>query len=298
MISNLEPGQSYVVAVSGGVDSVVLLDMLSQAKPDSTCLMVAHFDHGLRGNSSDDAQFVQNLSQQYGLKFHVGHGHLKPKTSEATARKARYDFLKGVVAQENAIALLTAHHQDDFLETAILNFYRGSHRRGLVSLKSSQHILRPLLQMTKAEIVAYAQKHQLAWCEDATNYDLQPLRNRIRWQITPNIKPSQRQQLLAACQQLTEANQKLDIFLKGYLSHHSYRRLGKVFSRSWFNSLDHNQACEIVATWLIENQIGDYSQNQIEYIVVKLKTLRPGKMIEVSSFQKIQLTKRCLRLEF
>ena len=114
----LKPGK-YVLAVSGGVDSMTLLDVLS--KNTELDLVVAHFNHGIRDDSSEDEKLVLEAARKYNLSVRLGHARLGPKASEADARQARYIFLHSVVRQEDAKALITAHHQDDMLETAILN---------------------------------------------------------------------------------------------------------------------------------------------------------------------------------
>ena len=293
---NLPAGQTYVVAVSGGVDSAALLDMLVRSSAKEG-LVVAHFDHGIRPESALEAAFVGRLAKKHGLTFVAGAAELGHGASEARAREARYGFLEDVRQQHRAVAIVLAHHQDDFLETAIMNFRRGSRRRGLVSLQSTKTRLRPLLGWRKSEIIAYARSRQLKWHEDDSNQDVRYLRNYVRQTIMPRLKEEERTRLLSVCAELAELNRQLDELLENYLRLRSYRRQGRVFSRSWFERFSHEEACEIVATWLIQYKVRDYTQNQINYIVVKLKTLRPGKMIVVGSDQTIRLTKRCLRLE-
>ena len=291
----LEADKTYVVAVSGGVDSVVLLDMLVKARRGR--LVVAHFDHGMRSESAEEASFVAGLARDHGLKFVAGQGHLAAGASEAEARRLRYDFLEEAREQNAGAALVLGHHQDDFLETAIINFHRGSHRRGLVSLKSTAGRLRPLLDLSKQEIVAYARRQGLQWREDSSNADASYLRNYVRLKIMPRLDAGRRRRLLANCAALAEANDRLDAFLDEYLRRRSYRRQGRVFSRGWFNRLGETEAREVVASWLIQYRVSDYSRKQIDYIVVKLKTLAAGKTIVVGTGKTIRLTKRCLRLE-
>ena len=292
----LEADKTYVVAVSGGVDSVVLLDMLIRSQRPGR-LVVAHFDHGMRPESVEEAAFVAALARHHGLKFVAGQGHLPASAGEAEARRLRYAFLEKVRDQNAAAGLVLGHHQDDFLETAIINFHRGSHRRGLVSLKSTAGRLRPLLNLSKQEILAYARRHKLQWREDSSNADTSYLRNYVRWQIMPRLDADGRRRLLEACAVLADANNRLDAFLADYLRHRSYRRQGRVFSRGWFNGLGEAEAREVVASWLIQYRVNDYSRKQIDYIVVKLKTLAKGKTIVVGTGKTIRLTKRCLRLE-
>lgn len=297
-VAALKPRQTYVIAVSGGVDSVVLLNILVKNIPSSSTLVVAHLDHGIRSNSTRDCLFVKELAKQYKLKFETDKANLGVDASEATARTARYKFLNQVVKNHKGAILITAHHLDDFFETVVINFHRGCHRRGLVSLKSSEQLLRPLMRVSKQQIIDYAQKHQLDWVEDATNHDLKYLRNYIRHKIINKLTVKQRAELLKLCDELISSNQELDQFLDNYLKYKSYRFKGEVFSRRWFNQLNHTQACEVVATWLIKSGLKNYTQIQINYIVVKLKTLKPGKIIVVNPSREIKLTKRSLRLNF
>lgn len=166
----------YVVAVSGGVDSVVLLDMLVKAGEHE--LVVAHFDHGIRNESADDANFVAGLAAQYGLPFKVTQGHLGSAASEELARNKRYEFLKGL-ADSEAAKLVTAHHSDDVVESIAINLTRGTGWRGLAVLNDSA-IERPLIDVTKAQLYDYALSQGLEWVEDETNQSYRYLRNRLR----------------------------------------------------------------------------------------------------------------------
>lgn len=170
---------NYLLAVSGGVDSVVLLDMFSKTKHH---LIVAHVDHGIRGeDSAADARFVGALASKYGLPFVSTELHLSHAASEETARKARYKFLF-VQAAEHRATLVTAHHQDDAVETIALNISRGTGWRGLATLSRAE-LLRPLIGLTKQQIYRYAVKYHLEWVEDATNRQDVYSRNRLRWVI-------------------------------------------------------------------------------------------------------------------
>ncbi|MGB3945756.1 MAG: tRNA lysidine(34) synthetase TilS [Candidatus Saccharimonadales bacterium] len=166
----------YVVAVSGGVDSVVLLDML--VKTGEHELVVAHFDHGIRNESTDDANFVAGLAAQYGLPFKVTQGHLGSAASEELARNKRYEFLKGL-AESEAAKLVTAHHSDDVVESIAINLTRGTGWRGLAVLNDSA-IERPLIDVSKAQLYDYALSRGLEWVEDETNQSDRYLRNRLR----------------------------------------------------------------------------------------------------------------------
>src|SRR5690606_41547248 len=110
-------------AVSGGIDSVVLLDMLSHVP--GLKLVVTHFDHGIRPDSAQDAVFVEELAAHYGLPFETKRVELGTKASEELARRHRYAFLRDVAARYNA-KIITAHHADDVIETVAINHIRGT----------------------------------------------------------------------------------------------------------------------------------------------------------------------------
>ena len=166
---------NYVVAVRGGVDSVVLLDMMSRL-PDVR-LIVAHFNHGIRNDAEHDARFVERLAEKYGAAFETAAVALGPEASEDEARRYRYAFLRKLAKRYGA-QLVTAHHSDDLVESVVINVTRGTGWRGLAVMNSD--VLRPLLGMTKQELIDYALKHGLEWHEDSTNASDKYLRNRIR----------------------------------------------------------------------------------------------------------------------
>lgn len=186
MVISPVPSGTYVIAVSGGVDSVVLLDVLMQ-RQDIT-LIVAHLDHGIRGDSADDARLVEELTKKYGCHFELRILALGPHASEELARNARYKFLQECRIKYNADAIITAHHQDDVLETIIINLIRGTGWRGLVSLRSHDGLLRPLLNSSKEDIVRYGYDNNLQWREDSTNMDTAYLRNYVRHTIMPSVR--------------------------------------------------------------------------------------------------------------
>lgn len=198
----------YVLAVSGGIDSVVLLDRAAHdaefrsvnypgaAFPDD--FMVAHFDHGIRGDeSAADAAFVRDLAKSYSVRFVSKQGHLAKTTSEEQARTARYEFLSQA-CRDNDAMLVTAHHQDDLVETVVINLIRGTGWRGLAPMAgvvAGQKILRPLLGWTKFQITSYALEHNLSWREDATNASLLYFRNRVRL-VLQSAEPKRLSQLI------------------------------------------------------------------------------------------------------
>jgi tRNA(Ile)-lysidine synthase len=279
----LESGK-YIIAVSGGVDSVVLLHMLTADK--DLDLVVAHFDHGIRPDSADDANFVASLAEQYGLPFVTERVELGPDASEADARQKRYDFLQSVRRKNNAKAIATAHHQDDVIETALLNLVRGTKRRGLVSLKSTDEIKRPLLHMTKDEIKNYAVQNKLEWREDSTNQEQKYQRNKIRSIIKNSLTPENRQNIIKLLQTVQEHNDRIERATQEFLQAQPEDTLDKEL----LNSLPAELAHEVVAAWLRKNKL-NFDTKTLERIVTGAKNLNNGSQIDVQQNHYCLLSK-------
>lgn len=180
----------YIVAVSGGVDSVVLLDLLVRSGHD---VVVAHVDHGMRLESASDARFVAALAKRYGVPCEEYQAALGEGASEATARQARYAFLFDC-ARRHGGQLATAHHRDDVVETIALNVQRGTRWRGLANM-NHELIARPLAGWTKADMYDYAAVRRLEWVEDASNNTLRYTRNRLRRRISAQLSKKSQWQL-------------------------------------------------------------------------------------------------------
>ncbi|MCL2085958.1 tRNA lysidine(34) synthetase TilS, partial [Candidatus Saccharibacteria bacterium] len=175
----MNPGSKTVIlAVSGGGGSVVMLDYAMRYEVfGGREIMVAHFDHGIREDSSQDLEFVRGLAERHGLKFVFAEGKLGKGVSEEKARKARYGFLKSLGGE-----LWTAHHYDDALETVAINLIRGTGWRGLAVLgdASVRRFFIEFGKWGKKEVLEYARVNNLGWREDSTNADDRYLRNRVR----------------------------------------------------------------------------------------------------------------------
>lgn len=183
----------YLVAVSGGVDSMVLLHLMTQLSFPFT---VAHCNFQLRGDESDfDAQFVVNQCKTYGIKcysklFSTREYAAQHRYSiQEAARNLRYQWFEELIQITEAHHLLTAHHLDDLLETILWHLARGTGLKGLLGIPSQRGpFLRPLLQYPKEEIKKYATKHQITYREDLSNEEDKYKRNYIRQHIVPAFK--------------------------------------------------------------------------------------------------------------
>lgn len=280
-----------MVAVSGGVDSMVLLDMLKHTS--GLELIVAHFDHGIRPDSTEDRRLVQRVAAAHGLAFCFEEGKLGPGASEAQARAARYDFLERIRQQEGARSIVTAHHQDDLLETMILNLLRGTGRKGLAPLGDRPAVLRPLLHASKAELVDYARSHHLAWHEDNTNADDRYARNYVRHHLLPKLGPEARARLLELAEQTRRTNAELDSALVGLLPSGAANQL----DRRLFIRLPHAASKELLASWLRLNGIAQFDAPLLERVTVAAKTQVPGAIIDLIGGARIRVAKGVLALE-
>lgn len=181
-----------ILAVSGGIDSVVMLDYLARNSKEP--LFVAHFDHGIRSNSHEDAEFVECLSKKYKLPFACAHAKLGKGCSEATAREARYDFLNQL-AKKHSATICVAHHADDVIESIAINLLRGTGWRGLTPMQKPE-IERPLRTWRKSDIYRYAAERSLSFRQDPTNVEDNYLRNRVRAKML-ELPEKSKQELLS-----------------------------------------------------------------------------------------------------
>ena len=288
---DVQPG-TYVVAVSGGVDSMALLHML-QRRPGLK-LIVAHYDHGVRPGSRLDRQLIQQLARYHGSQFVYEEGNLGPRVSEEKARKARYEFLQRVRHASAADAIITAHHQDDVLETAVHNLLRGTGRRGMISLRSRPDIQRPLLHMSKAQLKAYAKDQGLVWREDSTNTDLRYMRNYIRHKLLPRFSRGQREELLQHIHSLQSSHEELERELDNHL--HLHPAMDRL-DRHWFIMLPHAVAREVLLVWLRRFGVEDISSAMLERLVMSAKTYLPGQQADVDKKHVLQVGKNLLALD-
>jgi tRNA(Ile)-lysidine synthase len=295
-----------VLAISGGVDSVALLDMVMKGKLPLQApflqdlisrrddITVAHFDHGIRDNSADDAELVKNLSAKYKIECVVGRGQLGKNVSEQLARQKRYEFLRslrgargdaaiqkkthGLPRQtslsRNDIAIVTAHHQDDLLETVVMNLIRGTGWRGLAPFWSDD-ILRPLLNMPKAEIVNYAIENNLEWVEDETNYSLQYFRNRVR-DFVVCMPIEQRQQLLELSQKQVKLRAEIEKILRHCECSEAIQRGSPRFARDDITTLPENVAIEVLRKITDEK----LTTPQLKRLLKNLKIAKSGDIFQ------------------
>jgi tRNA(Ile)-lysidine synthase len=185
-----------VVAVSGGADSVALLSAVAASQPTGG-LVVAHLNHQLRGVDSDaDAAFVARLLPElpHQIESIDVRAAAQRENLEATARRLRYDFLGRVSHSAGATWLATGHTRDDQAETVLHRLIRGTGLRGLRGIAAARELspgvrlVRPLITVSRDEVIAYLRAVGQSWCEDETNRDTAFTRNRIRHELLPVLR--------------------------------------------------------------------------------------------------------------
>ncbi|HLH29697.1 MAG TPA: tRNA lysidine(34) synthetase TilS [Terriglobia bacterium] len=179
-------GDRVLVGVSGGADSVCLALVLKEL---GFQIGIAHVNHGLRGNESDeDERFTATLAQRLGVPYFARRVLLMGGNVEAAGRDARRDFLAELVAASGFTKIALAHTENDRVETFFLNLLRGSGPEGLVSMAAvSGRIVRPLIEVSRTAVEAYLRERNHSWRDDASNLDLTFARNRLRHDVIPRL---------------------------------------------------------------------------------------------------------------
>jgi len=188
-----EPGHRVGVAVSGGVDSVCLLHVLRELAPRwNLRLTVLHLNHGLRGRESDeDAEFVRGLAAQFELPFLAAQAGLSPDAEnlEQAARDARLAFFRDAMAEHGLNRVAVGHTRSDQAETVLFRLLRGAGTAGLAGIRpvTSIGIVRPLLEVDRAQVEPFLRERRATWREDSSNRSRQFARNRIRHELLPAL---------------------------------------------------------------------------------------------------------------
>jgi len=190
-------GDSILVAVSGGADSICMLDVLVSLKEEFQIkISVAHLNHMLRGEEAyRDEKFVQSICKAYQVPYHVTRIDItklsadKRCSVEEAGRIARYEFFQQLKAEYNINCIATAHNKNDNVETVLMRLMRGTSIHGLggIPSKNDSGVIRPLLHATREEIEGYIRSHNLSYVVDRTNLENSYTRNKIRNQLLPYI---------------------------------------------------------------------------------------------------------------
>ncbi len=285
---------SVVVAVSAGVDSMALLNLMINL-PDSCRpnIIVAHVNHQLREQSREEEAYVRDFCKNHQLQLFVKKWpkEMHPKQGmENAARKFRYDFFAAVMKKTNAKFLITAHHGNDQAETVLMKLIRGSFIKHISGIQSSRkfadgYLVRPLLSFSKANLRKYAKRNHIKWYEDETNHQLDVFRNRIRNRILPMLSNENSQvveHIDEFSEQLSRMNRQNEYFF--------YQLMDKLkdddenLELSQWQQLPHDIQWGVIE-YLLVDYLGDNFNESLVQEIIRLLTneKKPQGNVELSN---------------
>lgn len=289
-----------IVAVSGGVDSMVLLDMCVK-KFGRENVVVAHFDHCARPSSRTDRIFVQNFCQARNIEFVYSEAKrdMNEHLSEEMARDLRYNFFAQVQKKYSTDEILAAHHLDDLVESVAINLLRGTGWRGLAVMNSSK-VKRPFLNgefgkiYDRRDILKYAAENEVYYRQDPTNTEDTYMRNRVR-QATFTMPREEKERLLVLrdkqCELKMEVAKIVDAIMSELTSEKAWQKTEGALAvpREVFRKIDDEVAMELVETLVRERldlkctrpQLKDFLQAIREYMPGKVFNLPKNKLVKM-----------------
>lgn len=278
---DLDQKDSYLLAVSGGIDSMVLMHAMARVKPQAR-IRVAHYHHGTSKNSEQTkyrdhvADFVKHKISELNQGRNSGPAiefifdrSDRELLSEADMRESRWQFLyKNRLSLDEPI--LTAHHLDDWFETALLKMLRGTSMEGVAAFQTwNSEIFRPFLNLSKEDLVRYAIQNKIESLDDPSNLNPDYLRNWIREKWLPDLEERQSGSVANMSRSLLgiiEEFQKTSTFeVKFYEG-----RIEQGIDRSWFLGLSQQEQLKAIALFLKNNQIFEFTRGQLEEIKKRL----------------------------
>ncbi len=272
----ISQGESVVVAVSGGADSMALLHVLLQLKEEwNLSLIVAHVNHCLRGEESDrDQAFVEDICNQWNLPCRVAKEDMlafsqaSGRGVEEASRGFRYAFFQQTAPHPVEGKIATAHTADDNAETVLLNLVRGTGVTGLAGIPPTGRIIRPLMECSREMVEEYCERHKIPFVTDSTNLQDDYRRNQIRHHVIPALK-QQNPSFLQAITRMTQANRRDSRFLL---------ELGKeLLDRSRrgdeYDAVLLQQAPEVPLTYAVKTWLRSMGLDESAYHLEKIKTM-------------------------
>lgn len=323
-------GSGLVVAVSGGIDSSVLLAVVARLASELRLRpAVAHVHHGLRGVAADrDARFVVDAAEAHGFPSRVarvdpaGDRGRAPNsrgrpTLQESARRLRYDALAGVAARCGARFVATAHTLDDQAETVLLRILRGTGPDGVGGIgprgpwpgapstsPGALEILRPLLSSTRAELLEFAHTEHVSWREDASNWNRHYARNRLRHEWLPGLRGAFNPRLTRALAGLAERQREESRWRERMVEAEAVRRFERDESGLWIDPKDWDDAAlptalgrRLARRALHELGAGRaVSHRHLDRMLAYLRTGRPGTTLQLPEGLTLQRRTRGFRL--
>jgi tRNA(Ile)-lysidine synthase len=288
LTSIFRPGQKLLLAFSGGLDSRVLLELLVDLRSSiGFNLSAMHVHHGLSPNAGDWAKFCSDICAALNVPIEIAHVSVVKDGDlglEAAARDARYKALLNA----DADYILLAHHQDDQAETLLLQLLRGAGAKGLSSMAAqdrSKRLLRPLLEVSRAELLAFAEQRSLQWVTDESNDDISHDRNYCRHEIFPILEkrfPAAKQTLARSASHLAEAALLLDDLAQIDLAQGQKQQSQKQLDLTVLTSLPESRARNLLRWWLTINKQPLPSTIRLQEMLRQLLTAKADARVKIT----------------
>jgi len=285
----LKPNQQLLLGLSGGLDSCVLLHLLSAFKQTIPFnLLAMHVHHGLSANADAWAEFCLQQCALLNVPLEIVHISIEKDTKlgiEGAARQLRYEALFSYKLDEVPVDyIVTAHHQDDQAETLLLQLFRGSGIKGLASMAAvdnARRLLRPLLNISRSQLQDYAELQGIQWCEDESNTDTHYDRNFVRHEVLPILEaryPAVKSVLARSALHLAEANELLDalaaIDAEQLISSNSICLIGLA-------KLEFSRAKNVLRWWFAKNYLSMPSAEYLSQIISQLLNAKADANIHI-----------------
>jgi len=284
---------NLLLALSGGVDSIVLLHTLSQLSQRlSFTLSAMHVHHGLSPNADEWLHLCERVCLEKNIPFYSEKVHVSPQSGlgiEATAREVRYQALERMRKQLSAQGIVTAHHMQDQAETLLLQLVRGAGVKGLSAMGAwdvDRFLLRPLLAVPKTELLQYATEQQLTWVEDESNADVSYDRNFMRQKVMPIMReryPQLDNALLRSTAHLAEAQTLLDVLAQQDLTACDVRDewLGQSIDNSRLHALGEVRAKNLLRGWFQQQNLRMPNTEQLQDYWQQLSSVKPHRYLHL-----------------
>ncbi len=296
--NKIKDNSIIVIGTSGGPDSMCLLYILKELKLSKKLkIIAAHINHNLRKESDEEAKFVKNICDKYDVLYEcLELNDLRKKNNlEATARQERYRFYQELLKKYNADYLMTAHHGDDLVETILMRLTRGSNVKGYSGFSIESNFLnyklvRPLILVTKDDIIKYNKNNNIEYRVDKSNYNLDITRNRYRHNILPLLKQENKnihKKYLKFSENLNEISECLENIVIDALTKVKTNDKVDLFE---FNKLENYIKKSVIERFLkdeYKNDIFYINDRHLELILKVASSNKPNQIISMPKNRKI-----------
>lgn len=293
----LNTNDNIVIALSGGPDSMALLNILLKIRKEKNInIICAHVNHNLRDESAEEELFVKKYCENNNVIFETTKFDYETKFSESIGHKKRYDYFKKLIDKYSAKYLFTAHHGDDLIETILMRIVRGSSIKGYMGFEkivkcSNYSIVRPLVFLTKEQILEYNKQNNIPYVIDKSNEDLKYTRNRYRKNILPLLKEENNNVHLKFLQYSEILSEYIDYVSKDVDHHYNEVVINNRILLDEITKLDKIIIRQIIYKWLYTfygDNINIINMKHIDSIISLLDTNKPNIVIDIPNYKVIK----------